>query len=180
MVSHTFETFESQNVNAKMTAARRNALQFETQDVLDAIRKIVKSIRQASKSSEKKIGLSAAQLFVLQKIAESDRPLRINDLAEKTLTHQSSVSVVVAKLAKQKLVERLKSKEDARAAEVRLTSKGAEILRGRSPLIQERLVTGISRLSAVERRGLVKGLQALLEKSGINEEQPSLFFEDEE
>src|SRR5690242_2450699 len=87
----------------------------DTQSILDAIRKIVKSLREASKSTEKRMGLSAAQLFVLQKIAESDKPLSINELAERTLTHQSSVSVVVTKLVNHKLVERLPSKLDARA-----------------------------------------------------------------
>ncbi|MGZ3743112.1 MAG: MarR family winged helix-turn-helix transcriptional regulator [Pseudobdellovibrionaceae bacterium] len=146
---------------------------------MDSIRKIVKSLRQASKLTEKKIGLSAAQLFVLQKIAESDKPLSINELAKRTLTHQSSVSVVVAKLMKSKMVERLASKEDARAVEIRLSKKGRELVTENLPLIQERLVEGISRLSPVERNGLVKGLNALIEKAGLQGEEPSLFFEDE-
>ena len=125
------------------------------------------------------MGLSAAQLFVLQKIAESDKPLSINGLAEHTLTHQSSVSVVVTKLAAKKLVERLPSKADARALDLHLTKRGAALLGGAPPLIQDRLMNAISKLSIKERQGLVRGLQVLIDKAGLQDEEPSLFFEEE-
>jgi len=150
----------------------------DSQKVLDAIRKIVKTLRKSSKLTEKDLGLSAAQLFVLQKIAESETPLSINDLAVRTLTHQSSVSVVVAKLVKGKLVKRMASKLDARVVELHLSKKGAELSRRTPQPVQERLLSGISKLSPQIRRGLVIGLQSLIEKSGIQDEQPSLFFED--
>ena len=153
-------------------------MQSDTQGILDAIRRIVKSLRRASKLSEKKMGLSSAQLFVLQKIAESDSPLSVNDLAARTLTHQSSVSVVVKKLEKKMLIERQPSESDARAVELRICKKGTLLLRGAPPLIQKQLMDGITLLSKSERQGLVIGLRALIEKAGLQEEEPSLFFED--
>ena len=161
------------------TYKRKRDVQAETQSILDGIRRIVRSLREASKVAEKEIGLSAAQLFVLQKIADSDEPLCINDLARKPLTHQSSVSVVVSKLVKRKLVERVSSPLDARAAEVRLSRTGQALLRGSPPLIQERLVDGVSKLSPAERLGLVTGLKALIAKAGLQDQEASLFFEDE-
>ena len=155
-----------------------SSLQSDTQAVLDAIRRIVKSLRRASKATEKKMDLSSAQLFVLQKISESDSPLSINDLAARTLTHQSSVSVVVKKLEKKKLIERQPSPSDARAVELQLCKKGALLLRGAPPLIQKQLMDGVSRLSSDERQGLVIGLRALIKKAGLQEVEPSLFFED--
>jgi DNA-binding MarR family transcriptional regulator len=154
------------------------AVEIDVQHVLNAIRRIVQALRQASKHTEKTLGLSAAQLFVLQKIAESGTPLSINALAERTLTHQSSVSVVVTKLVRLELIERLSSKTDARAVELRLTQKGKALLRRMPPLIQDRLRDGIARLSPDERQGLVLGLQLLIEKAGLQEGEPSLFFED--
>ena len=67
-----------------------------TRQVLDAIRRVVRTLREASRHSEKAAGISAAQLFVLQRLAGTGG-LSVNELAARTLTHQSSVSVVVSK-----------------------------------------------------------------------------------
>mgnify|MGYP003693778817 CR=1 FL=1 len=64
-------------------------------EVLDAIRRIVQALRESSRAAEKRVGLSSAQLFVLQTLAESPG-LSLNELAERTRTHQSSVSAVVS------------------------------------------------------------------------------------
>jgi DNA-binding MarR family transcriptional regulator len=149
-----------------------------TQIILDYFRIIVKSLRDASKLAEKSSGMSAAQLFVLQKISDSNEPLSINALAESTFTHQSSVSVVVSKLVKAKLVERVRSRVDARAAEVILSAKGKSLLQKEPPLIQQRLIDGIAKLSKGQRQGLTDGLSALIEKANLQDQKPTLFFEE--
>src|SRR5260221_5045979 len=94
-----------------------------TRVVLDAIRRIVQALRESSRAAEKHAGLSGAQLFVLQTLGESPG-LSLNELAERTRTHQSSVSVVVAKLARQRFYERGTASGDARRAEIRLSTRG--------------------------------------------------------
>src|SRR6188508_2107958 len=69
----------------------------ETRAILDAVRRIVRDLHESSRASEKQVGLSGAQLFVLQTLAQSPGA-SLNDLAARTHTHQSSVSTVVAKL----------------------------------------------------------------------------------
>src|SRR5215217_2732988 len=61
--------------------------------VLDAIRRIVRVLRVSSRAAEKQVGLSGAQLFVLHKLEDAPA-LSLNELADRTRTHQSSVSVV--------------------------------------------------------------------------------------
>ena len=64
---------------------------------MNAIRSIVRALRVSSRMIESKMGMSGAQLFVLQQLAE--KPAHsLNELAERTATHQSSVSVVVRRL----------------------------------------------------------------------------------
>lgn len=162
-----------------MTLATPITIQNDSQRFLVAIRKIVKALRQASKMTESTAGLSAAQLFVLQKVANSEKPLSINELAARTLTHQSSVSVVVNKLVKKSLIKRQTSTLDARIAEVLLTKKGAAVLEKTPHLIQDQILNGLSNLSPEVRKGLVIGLEALIEKSGLSDEDPTLFFEDD-
>src|SRR5437667_8531599 len=96
--------------------------------VLDSIRRIVRFLRVASRDSEKRLGLSAAQVFVLHKLADVE-PLSLNQLAERTLTHQSSVSVVVQRLVEQGLVERARSEVDGRSVMLSLTPTGRATLK---------------------------------------------------
>src|SRR4051794_20418051 len=58
--------------------------------VFDSLRRIVRVLRLSARHTEKAFGLSAAQLFVVQKLAESPTPLTPSELAEKALTDQSS------------------------------------------------------------------------------------------
>lgn len=62
--------------------------------VVDALRSIVQSLRISGRLVEQQVGISSAQLYILEELAE--RPAQsINELAERTFTHQSSVSMVV-------------------------------------------------------------------------------------
>ena len=68
-----------------------------------------------------------AQLFVLQRLKE-ENGLSINELAARTYTHQSSVSVVVQKLKDRKLVSSKPSEADARKMVISLTTEGKKLL----------------------------------------------------
>ena len=94
-----------------------------TRTVLDSIRRIVRALRESSRETERSIGLGAAQLFVLQRLAGAP-PLSINELADRTLTHQSSVSVVVSRLVEGGLVARTRAATDGRRVEITLTAAG--------------------------------------------------------
>src|SRR5690348_13047106 len=92
----------------------------EIRDVLDSFRRIVRLLRLSSREAEREVGLSGAQLFVLQKLSEA-KMLSVNDLAERTHTHQSSVSVVAQTLVDKGLVARARAADDARRLELTLT-----------------------------------------------------------
>src|SRR5215468_2084287 len=132
-----------------------------TRAVLDGIRAIVRALRQSSRQAERAVGLSAAQLFVLQRLAGAP-PLSLNDLARRTLTHQSSVSVVVTKLAARGLVARTRADADARRLEITLTSAGRAVL-GRAPAAaQDRLLAGLAIIGSTARRTLARDLGRLV------------------
>src|SRR4051812_19869984 len=76
-----------------------------TREVLDAIRRIVRALRESSRATEQSVGIGAAQLFVLQRLAAAPG-LSLNELAARTFTHQSSVSVVVSRLVERGLLTR--------------------------------------------------------------------------
>ncbi len=145
--------------------------------VLDALRRIVRALRIASRAAEKRVGLSGAQLFALHKLADG-RTLSLGELAARTLTHQSSISVVVQRLVEQGLVRRQASRADGRRTEVAITHAGRARLRRAPQAAQDDLVAGLERLDAVERRALARTLTKLASALGAAERVPAMFFED--
>src|SRR3954468_1298257 len=143
---------------------------------MDAIRAIVRALRINTRAIELKIGISLAQLFVLQQVAE--RPAEsLNDLAERTATHQSSVSVVVRRLVDRGLVTRRSSSVDKRRVQIAVTPAGEAILKGAPRTIQIRLMTAMEKLPSAERRELADLLEKWLGAAGISFSAPPMMGE---
>jgi DNA-binding MarR family transcriptional regulator len=149
----------------------------QAHDVLDSIRRIVRVLRESSRDVELKLGISAAQLFVLESLAKGER-LSVNEIARRSFTHQSSASVVIGKLCDRGLVERARAPEDRRRSELVLTRRGRTLLARAPKTAQERLVTGLFELKPGDRASLVRGLGALLETMGLADGAPPMFFEE--
>jgi DNA-binding MarR family transcriptional regulator len=164
----------SNQVDAKPSAARDGA---EMRVILDALRRIVRDLRLGSREAERDAGLSGAQLFVLQALA-GGRAASLNELAERTHTDQSSVSVVVRRLADRKLVARKPSRLDARRIELSVTRAGQRMLARCPEPMQARLLGAIGRLEGTERDALTRGLAALVREMGIEAAAPQMFFEE--
>lgn len=147
-----------------------------TRAVLDGIRHIVRTLREASRSAERTVGLSAAQLFVLQRLADR-QVLSVNELAARSLTHQSSVSVVVTKLARRGLVERTRAADDARRLEVSLTDAGRAVLARAPAATQDRLIAALALMGRPARARLANDLGRLVDAMGIERQTPPMFFE---
>lgn len=149
----------------------------ETTAVLDGLRRLVKTLREGSRAAEQTLGLSGAQLFVLQALA-GNSALSLTELAERTHTHQSSVSVVVAKLVARKLVQRSRASDDARRLVLRLTARGAQVLKKAPDATQDRLIEALGQLPAKERRALGQSLAKVADLMALPERAPQMFFED--
>lgn len=150
----------------------------DIRQVLDAIRNLVRSLRVSEREAERTYGLTAAQLFVLQKLQEAPS-ISLNELAERTATDQSSVSVVVARLVSRELVSRERSESDARRLQLRLSRRGAALMRHKSSTFQEKLIASIGELSAKEQRELAALLERVVDGIGVpRRKSPPMFFED--
>ena len=145
--------------------------------ILNGIRLIVQDLRAASRAAEQRFGLGAAQLFVLQILAAAPRR-SVNDLAVRTYTHQSSVSAVLKKLVRRKLVTARPSADDARRLELSLTLKGYALARRAPDAIQVRLIRSLDSLSKAERDALATGLDRLVAALGGAGREPPMFLED--
>jgi DNA-binding MarR family transcriptional regulator len=144
---------------------------------MDNLRRIVRALRASNAAVEREHRLSAAQLFVLRQIAE--RPGQsLSDLARSTLTTQSTVSEVVARLVQQGLIVRDPAPDDRRRAVLNLSVTGDEILSHAPNTVQERLVDGFRSLPADVQRSLAYGLDAWLFAAGLQTIPPTMFLEE--
>jgi DNA-binding MarR family transcriptional regulator len=127
--------------------------------VIDAVRRLVRSLREGSRAVERDAGLTGAQLAVLHAL-DRERGASLNDLAARTMTHQSSVSVVVSGLVERGLVRRGRADGDGRRLALTLTAKGSAAA-GRAPLgEQEQLLAALRQLPGAQVQTLARGLAA--------------------
>ena len=145
---------------------------------MNAVRSIVRAFRVNTRAIELKMGISLAQLFVLQQLTE--RPAEsLNELAERTATHQSSVSVVVRRLVERGFVSRSSSSTDRRRIEIAVTPAGRALLEDAPTTIQTQLMTALRRLSRDEQNLLAALLERWLREAKIDFAAPPMLGEDE-
>src|SRR5258706_12274981 len=122
----------------------------DTQRILDAVRKLVRLLRLADRSAQRDVGLSGAQLFVLQELGRTPA-LSLNELSSRTCTDQSSVSVVVTRLVEAGLVSRDRDPRDGRRLVLTLTRSGRALLQKAPPVAQEQMIAGFERMVPADR-----------------------------
>lgn len=136
--------------------------QVDMATVVNSIRAVVQGLRVSGRESEQRLGISGAQLYVLEELAESPA-LSVNELAARTFTHQSSASTIVSRLVERRLVTRTADRGDARKLSISLTPSGRALLKKAPHAAQTRLVTGLGMLSRGDLKQLAKNLSVLTE-----------------
>ena len=149
----------------------------EVRSVLDGVRRIVQSLRESSRWAERYVGMSGAQLFILQKLDESPAQ-SLNALAARTHTHQSSVSAIVTRLVNRGFVTRTRSIRDGRTIELGLSRSGKRLVDRAPDAAQERLIRGIRQLPPARRRTLASTLAELGRAMDTADGRPAMFFEE--
>jgi len=131
----------------------------EVRATLDAFRQIVQALR-VGPDGRRRPGISGAQLFALQQIADHPEA-SVNDIAARTFTHQSSVSVVIQRLVTAGLVAKVPAPQDRRQTRLTLTARGRRVLAGVPRTVQQDLVEAVSSLPAADRRTLARLMTTL-------------------
>ena len=133
--------------------------------ILDSVRRLVRYLRLNDRAAQTKVGLSGAQLFVLQELGKTPA-MSLSDLAQRTLTDQSSVSVVVTRLVAAGYVTRDRDERDARRLVLNLTKNGKAILQ-RAPMPpQEHVIAAIEKFSPADRTRFADLFSRLIEDLG--------------
>jgi DNA-binding MarR family transcriptional regulator len=142
-------------------AARDTLPASASAQVLDALRAIGRAIRVSEPGADQRAGLHPAQRHALQQLAE--RPARsLTELAERTHTDPSSVSVVVQRLVERGLVTRTAAPNDRRRTELAATAAGRALLRRTPAAPTDRLERALEAIGEREATALARKLAALV------------------
>jgi DNA-binding MarR family transcriptional regulator len=142
------------------------------------VRGLVAALTQTARLVEQRTGVSNAQLFLLQQIA-GEPDLSVNELAQRAMTHQSTASVVLSRLERRGLVQRVPSPQDGRSVVLRVTPAGRRLLRRAPAPATSQVVDAIGRLTNAEVRMLRQGVCALGREAGFKCEAPPMLFQEE-
>jgi DNA-binding MarR family transcriptional regulator len=166
------------SARAHPVTARRTRTPLPTHArAMDAVRRIVHALHRSARDVERAIGLSGAQLFVLQQL-EREPADSVNELAARTITHQSSVSVVVQRLVQRGLVRRSRPPGDRRRVHLEITGAGSSVLRRAPTTAQAQLVAGLNVLPPRRVQTLARALEQWLDAARFTG-PAALFFEDD-
>lgn len=146
--------------------------------LMDQIRRIVHALRSSHRTAGN-LNLTGAQLYVINVIGDADGPLSVNEVAQRTKTDQSTVSVVTTRLVNRRLLKRQRSREDTRRVELSLTPQGRALYKkAPTTVAQQKLTQAIDSLSASDAKTLIRILDRITKEMGIGEEPVRMLFED--
>jgi MarR family 2-MHQ and catechol resistance regulon transcriptional repressor len=123
---------------------------------LDSFIKLVRAAQSVSSRVESPlsgIGLTVSQFGALEALFHLG-PLNQKTLATKILKSTGNITMVVDNLEKRGFAERVRDEKDRRNYSVRVTGKGAELIRSFFPGHVARIVSEMGRLSRAEQDAL--------------------------
>ena len=129
-----------------------------TDDVLIALRRVIRATDLHSKYLSKTVGLTAPQLLVLQSLRDFGE-LPVGELAGKVNLSQATVTSIVDRLERKSMVQRERSQSDKRKVFVQLTENGVKAIKNAPTPLQESFVRQFSDLHEWEQTSIISSLQ---------------------
>lgn len=128
------------------------------QEVLVALRRVIRATDLHSKHLVRTAGLTASQVLILQAI-ENHQQATPSQLARDISLSQATITSIVDRLEERGLIERERSQQDRRKVYLRLTQKGSEVLEQAPAPLQEHFIHQFGRLESWEQMSIISSLQ---------------------
>ena len=133
-----------------------------TEEVLIALRRVIRATDLHSKHLAKISGLTAPQILLLQAI-HGKPEVTIGGLAAEISLSQATVTTILDRLEKKGLVFRQRSASDRRKVHAYLTEAGIQCLHDAPTPLQEHFVHQFENLKAWEQTMIISSLQRIAE-----------------
>ena len=129
--------------------------------VIFALRKIIRSIDLHSRTLVKRIGLTGPQLIVLREI-DKRMETSAGELAQAVSLGQATITGILERLENRNLIVRQRSESDRRKVRLQATPAGKALLADTPPLMQESFVEALNELEDWEKSMILASLQRLV------------------
>lgn len=129
--------------------------------VLVALRRIIRSIDIHSRSLIKHYGLTGPQLVILKEISKHDE-ISSGHLAKKVSLSQATVTGITERLVKRGFIVKRRSENDRRRVLLNITQEAEQMLDSGPPIMQVDFVDGFNRLKDWEQSMILSSLQHLV------------------
>ncbi|SRR5690554_1812576 len=128
--------------------------------LLVALRQINRAIDLHSKQLKKETGQTTPQLLILKALQKGGR-LKPSVIAKSVHLSHATVTSIVDRLEKSKMLTREKSADDRRSVEIVLTDKGRECIENAPEMLQEDFLVSFSQLENWEQSLLISSVQRI-------------------
>lgn len=156
---------------------KTSILMTDINEVLTALRRVIRAADIHSKRLTKTAGLTAPQLLLMHAIESSSEDSTIGKLAKQISLSQATVTSIIGRLEARGLVTRVRSKSDKRFVWLYLTEKGSETLKGAPTPLQKHFVDRFDQLEDWEKSMILCGLQRLAAMMDAREIDASPFLD---
>ena len=129
-----------------------------SEEVLVALRRIIRAIDLYSKELVRNYSLTGPQLLLLREIVYL-RDTTVGGLAKRANLSSATVTGILDRLEKRGLVERTRSDHDRRKVVVRATAEGIDLYQKAPSMLQERFVSEFAKLHDWEQTLILSSLQ---------------------
>jgi DNA-binding MarR family transcriptional regulator len=148
----------------------------ETNEVLVALRRIIRATALHSKKLKKVSGLTAPQLLIMQTIRRAGE-ITIGTLARQVSLSQATVTTILDRLEKRQLICRQRSDTDKRKVYAQLTPVGEELIRESPVPLQASFIKQFENLRDWEQAMIVAALQRVAEMMNAADMDASPYLE---
>ncbi|XOV77639.1 MAG: MarR family winged helix-turn-helix transcriptional regulator [Aestuariibacter sp.] len=130
------------------------------EELLVALRRVIRAIDLRSKQLSKEVGLTGPQLLVLQNIGKTPG-IMVRQIAENINLSPATVTSILDRLEARELAQRVRSTEDKRRVGVFLTEDGEKALTSAPLPLQEHFINRFSKLQEWEQSQMVATMQRI-------------------
>lgn len=144
--------------NLDLNDEEKDQLLNHIEEVLIALRRVIRATDLHSKYLARTTGLTAPQILLMQTIRDKGQ-VTIGELASEVSLSQATVTTILDRLEKRKLVYRQRSETDKRKVHAYLTDEAVEILKNAPIPLQEQFTRQFSDLQEWEQTMIISALK---------------------
>lgn len=143
-----------------LSAIIRPVLMDKADEVLVALRRVMRATDLHSKQLVKQVGLTAPQLLIMQTLNQ-EGSMTAGELAERVSLSQATVTTILDRLQARDMISRERSEQDRRRVFVLLTDEGREKIQNAPRPLQDHFVKQFGDLKDWEQAQIISALQRI-------------------